>query len=309
MISFWIICALFIAGALLFILPPLLKREETIDTVEQKAANISIYQDQFAELEQDLRNGVLDQEQYEQGRLELQRRLLEDVSATESAQPKVQPPTRSERGLAIMLSVAIPLITVLLYLQLGKPQAISSPPEFAMAPATAGRSNATSPTAGNPPGFPDQQEIEKRVGNLAARLKENPDDADGWAMLGRSYKVFGRYKEASEAYAKATALKSNDAQLWVDYAEALALANESRLQGETLAQIDKAMQKAVQLEPNNQRALAIAGRVAFEMKNYQQAATYWERLAKTLPAGTEEAQSLAMSIAEARRRAAGVDAP
>ena len=299
--SFWILAALLVVIALCYVLPPLLQRAVATDD-EREQSNVSIYRDQFDELERDLRDGVLDKEQYEQGRLELQRRLLEDVAAPHGGPaPAAESSARGGRSAAILLGAAIPLAAVLLYFQIGTPQALrpgrQAPPPGQEAVAESG---AAAPPAGQP-GAPTQQEIEGRVAKLAARLKENPDDAEGWKMLARSYRSFNRYREASEAYARAAALSGNDAELWADYAEALALARDSQLQGQPLELVNRALQ----LNPNSQKALWLAGNAAFQAQNFQQAISYWERLEKLLPAGSEGAQSVGASITEARARING----
>jgi cytochrome c-type biogenesis protein CcmH len=134
------------------------------------------------------------------------------------------------------------------------------------------------------------------VAKLAARLKENPDDAQGWAMLARSYQNFKRYKEASDAYARAAELTGSDAQLWAEHAETLALASGSKFEGQPLSSINKALQ----IDPKNEKALWLAGNAAFQSRNYKQAISYWERLEKLLPAGSDGTQAVADAIAEAR---------
>jgi cytochrome c-type biogenesis protein CcmH len=293
MLSFWIFAGLLIVMALCYILPPLLQRVEQRDD-ERELSNVSIYRDQFSELERDLRDGVLDKEQYEQGRLELQRRLLEDVSP--SPDDSNASSNRNGRTTAKVLGVAIPILAVFLYYQIGTPQAISSDQQQAMSPRQEEEMAAADFPSGQP-GAPTQQEIEGRVAKLAARLKENPDDAQGWMMLARSYQNFKRYREASEAYGQAAALKSNDAQVWADYAETLALANGSQLEG----QPQELLNKSLQIDPNNQKALWLAGNAAFQTEDFQQAIIYWERLQKTLPERSEGAQSVSASIEEARK--------
>ena len=90
----------------------------------------------------------------------------------------------------------------------------------------------------------------------------------------------------------------NDADLWADYAETLALANDSKLAG----QPQELINRALQLNPNNKKALWLAGNAALQAGNYQQAIAHWEKLEKLLPPGSEEAQSVAESIKEARAR-------
>lgn len=300
MMSFWIFAGLMTVMALCYVLPPLLQRSEQASDAREQA-NVSIYRDQFGELERDLRDGVLDKEQYEQGRLELQRRLLEDVSPpARGKSAPAQTSARSGRATAIILGVAIPLLAVFLYSQLGTPQALKpGQPQALRSSQQEEPMEANAPTG--QPGAPTQQEIEQRVAKLAARLKENPDDAQGWAMLARSYLNFKRYREASDAYARAVAVAGNDAALWADYAESLALANNSQLQGQPLELINRALQ----LDPNNQKALWLAGHAASQSQNFQQAITHWEKLLKLLPEGSEGAQSVSASIEDARAQLSG----
>jgi cytochrome c-type biogenesis protein CcmH len=300
MMSFWIFAALMTVMALCYVLPPLLQRtEQRSDTRER--SNVSIYRDQFSELERDLRDGVLDKEQYEQGRLELQRRLLEEVPSARTRGATAEPNARSGRATAMILGGAIPLLAVLLYTQLGTPQALSPGQPQALPSGQQEEPLAADAPAGSPPGAPTQQEIEQRVSKLAARLKDNPNDAQGWAMLARSYFNFKRYREASDAYARAAAVAGNNAELWADYAESLAMANNSQLQGQPLELINRALQ----LDPNNQKALWLAGHAAYQSQNFQQAISHWEKLLKLLPEGSEGVQSVSASIEDARAQLSG----
>lgn len=115
-------------------------------------------------------------------------------------------------------------------------------------------------------------------------------------MLGRSYTNLQKYSEASNAYAKATALKADDADLWADYAFALAMANGQRLQGQPL----ELVKKALQLDPENPKALELAGAAAFEAKNYNQAVDYWQKLLQKAPPDSELGRALSQRINEAK---------
>ncbi len=295
MMSFWIFAALLVVIALVYLLPPLLQRAEQTQG-ESERANVSIYRDQFSELERDLRDGVLDREQYEQGRAELQRRLLEDVAAP-GADDDATPARGGGRATATVVGASIPLLAVILYSQIGTPKALA--PGQPIAPSEAAEIGPMSAGAEAPmgqPGAPTQQEIEGRVARLAERLKENPNDAQGWVMLARSYQNFNRHKEASEAYGRAAELIGNDAGLWADYAGTLALANGSIFRGRPRELINKALQ----LDPQNEKALWLAGNAASQAGEFRQAISYWEQLLKLLPEGSEAAQTVSDSIEQAR---------
>jgi cytochrome c-type biogenesis protein CcmH len=115
-------------------------------------------------------------------------------------------------------------------------------------------------------------------------------------MLGRSYSNLERYGEASNALAKATALKPDDADLLSDYAFAMAMANGQRLAGQPLELINKALQ----LDPENPKALELAGSAAFEAKNYDRAISYWQKLLQKTPADSKVTRALTQRINEAK---------
>ena len=143
-----------------------------------------------------------------------------------------------------------------------------------------------------------RQQIETLVDKLAERLKDKPDDATGWLMLGRSYSVLGRVDEALPAYAKAVALRGNDATTLADYASALATKNDGRATAES----DALVARALAAEPTHLKALALAGTSAFEHADYAGALRHWEEMAQRLPPDSPDAPRLQASLAEARRR-------
>jgi len=144
------------------------------------------------------------------------------------------------------------------------------------------------------------------VQRLADRLKAQPGDAEGWAMLGRSYANLGRHAEALRAYAKVIELRQDDPPLMADYADELALQQGGRLEGEPMRWI----KRALALEPGQPKALLLAGTEAFQRKDYAQAIRFWERVAqggapqselvKQAKAGLEDARRLGGIGAQAR---------
>jgi cytochrome c-type biogenesis protein CcmH len=140
------------------------------------------------------------------------------------------------------------------------------------------------------------EQVAAMVDRLAQRLKAQPDDAEGWIMLARSYVMLGRHADAMPAFEKASALRPDDADLLSDYADALAMAQGRTLQGRPA----ELVQRALKADPRNPKALALAGTVAFERKDYAGAVKYWQALVQADPQG-ELAQQIRGSIEEARQ--------
>jgi cytochrome c-type biogenesis protein CcmH len=267
-----------IAGALLFVVPPLLRRSLRTGATRD-AVNVAVYRDQLRELEADLRAGTLAPDQHEKARGEIEARLLADVGKGDApAQPQ-----RHTRAPALALGLAVPICALAVYVAVGNPRAL-------LPPTAEGGANAHGVNA---------QQFEAMVSRLAARLKENPEDAEGWMMLGRSYAVLGRFGESSQAYAKAAARTPGDAQLLADYADALAMAQGRTLQGEP----EKILLRALTIDPNNLKALLLAGTAAFNRGDQAAAIRHWERVLGLLPAESDMVQRVRASIAEARSAA------
>jgi len=294
MIAFWLVCAIFVAIALAFVLPPLLQRpDKEPDESGRKEANIAVYRDQIAELERDLENGIVSPEQCQQDRDELERRLLEDVLATGDGRAKRFKQAAAGRGPAYAIAVALPVLAIALYLRVGDQNSMSASATAPSQPALAAGSQANEQFS--------QQRMEANVASLARRLEKNPGDTEGWIMLAHSYSSLEKYSAASAAYAQATALKTDDADLWADYAFALAMSNGRQLQGKPA----ELVAKALRLDPENPKALELAGAAAFEAKNYQQAIEYWQKLMQKAPADSEVGQALSQRIAEAKTLSGG----
>ena len=274
MTLFWSIGAALAAAVLLLVLRPLLARRGA-RSVSRRAANIAIYRDQLRELDADLAAGKLAQADHARSRAELEARMLEDVDAV--AEPA---PRRGGRGLAALIGVALPACALALYLLVGSPQAL-------LPGASHGALNAG--------------QMELMVERLAAKLREDPDNLEGWKMLGRSYAVLGRFADAVDAYTKAAVRAPRDAQLLADFADTLAMARGRSLQGEP----EKLAQRALEIDPNHLKALALAGTAAFDRKDFKAAAAYWQRMLPLVAPDSEDAREIRANVDEARKLAGG----
>jgi len=275
MTTFWIIAGFLIAGALLFIVPPLLGRAKGQASATRSEVNLSIYRDQLHELDADLAAGTLSKEQYQSARSELEGRVLDDSGTAEV----VTPPSSGGRNWAIAAVITLPILTVALYLMLGKPGELDSQHK------TSGADPSQEVT---------QEQINAMVEGLAQKLKTKPDDIEGWMMLGRSYAQLRRYSDASDAYARAAALLPNNAQLLADYADVLAMNNGRSMQGEP----EKIIQQALKVDPNNIKALALAGTAAFQRQEYRSSIEVWQKLLKLVPTDSQIARQIDANISQ-----------
>ena len=271
MTLFVVFAALLVVATAALLLPALLRKPKSADAADRREANLAIFRDQLAELERERAEGSLGDADFEQARSELQRRLLEEVQPDAPTAP-VKP---AGRRTAIVLVIALPLLAAAGYLLLGNPRGLDPM-----------QTQATiSP-----------QQIEGMLGKLVDKLKQNPDDAQGWVMLARSYKVLGRFPEAADAYGHAGALLDTDAALLADYAEVLSQKQGGSLRGKPAELIARALQIA----PDEPQALLLAGAEASDRQDFAGAAKHWERLLAQLEPGSEEALTLEAAIAKAR---------
>lgn len=277
MTQFWIISALLMALGAFFIVMPLWRRNPKIDAVQRNAANLEIFRDQIAEMDADLRNGLLTPELYEQGKRELQARVLDEVGAGEAA-GQTQP-RNAFRALSLVLIVLLPLLAVGIYWKVGNRHALVMAQSGPMSQGTMGLLRTES----------DLKQLEQK-------LAEQPDNPEGWLLLGRSYGELNRFADAARAYAQLIKLVPNDAQLWADFADMVAMANEQSLQGVPT----QLLNKALALDPNNAKALALSGSAAMERGDYAMAVQHWENLLKLIPQDTEDARMVASGIQQAR---------
>src|SRR5438132_3019310 len=231
MIAFGLSAAVLAAVALLLVLRPLVGRKRA-QRLSRSEANVSIYKDQLRELDAERAAGTLSPDDHRRARLELEARLLEDVPAVEVERAPV-----SARRAALAVGIAVPVVAAMVYFVAGTPRALD--PQEAV---------------------PSAAQVEAMVARLAAKLRENPDDADGWKLLGRSYSVMGRFQEAVDAYAKAVQRAPRDAQLLADFADALAMARGQRLDGAPARRVER----APEIDPKNLQAPGRRGTAAFE---------------------------------------------
>lgn len=279
MTALWIIVVLLLLATLLCLIPPLLRRAPAAQPASE--ANVrAFYLAQREQLRRDMDNGSLTAAAGMRAEEELQRDLLQDLDLRRN---RSAPWAGQRAGItaACLLTVLIPVAAVLLYGQLGNPRAAAS--------ASAGQpAEPHAADAGN--------DMTLAINALAQRLRTAPDDADGWYMLARSYETLGRYTDAVAAYQQVLRLVPGQPAVLADLADALLSANQGNPDDASIA----AVAQALAAQPDQPKALALAGMMALRRGDAAEALAHWERLQAQLPPDSEAARQIQSNIAQAR---------
>ncbi|MBC7648757.1 MAG: c-type cytochrome biogenesis protein CcmI [Vitreoscilla sp.] len=290
MIAFWISAALLLVLALALVLPALLKSKNNTGKATDGAAqaNLSVLRSQLTQLDAEFVAGSINADQLAFAKSEIERRALEEESASEVTLGIR--PAKSSRT-AIVVGLAIPLLALGIYGFLGNINALDPANLQAKADAE-----------------PTPEQIEAMVSAFAARLEavpaSQPSDPKAWEMLARSYAAMQKFPEANKAYKRAVELNPGNAQILADHADVLAMLQSQSMLGEPT----KLFERALVLDPNNLKALALAGSAAFEKKDFATAVQFWSKAQGLAPPGSDFAKGLASSVEEARA-ASGQTAP
>jgi cytochrome c-type biogenesis protein CcmH len=267
---FWIIVGVMLIIAVLIVTLPLFSKEPAL-SADGKRRNLKIARQQLVELRQALRNGEVTKDQFDAQYLELQLNLNQELTA--GAPSEV---SGGGRWVIPLVVLFIPVLSMLLYLRLGEPDAVKK--------------------------AEIQQENDKNLANvkdmipqIIERLKQNPEDVQGWLTLGRSYLFIENYAAAGEVYAKIYQYQPDNVEILVNYANSLAMNNNGILTDEAVALIDKALK----LAPDNNNVLWVAGLARAQAGNTPEAIQYWQKLLAQLPADSPGRAQILKMLAEA----------
>lgn len=289
MTTLWLIVLALLLATLLCLVPPLLRRTPAAETTSDASVR-AFYLAQREQLRRDLANGAITPQAHARADEELQRDLLQDLAMRRDPRARLGG-QRAGLAAACVLTVAVPVAAVLLYGQLGNPRAAAT---VALSQAPEPHSQAA------------DNDMVLAINALAQRMRASPDDADGWYMLARSYETLGRYNDAVAAYQEVLRLVSGQPAVLADLADALLSARQGQPDEASIA----ALAQALQADPDQPKALALAGMMALRRGDAADALTHWERLRALLPPDSEAARQIQTNIAQARAMAAsGTAAP
>jgi len=278
MTVFWMLAALLVVVAMLFVIPPLLRKPRT-SGVQGDALNVQVIRDQVSELRADLEAGRLDETAYAAARRDLERELLDDVEAGET-----EPPGEAGKGrwLAILLVVLIPAMAVGLYQKIG----------------TGGAVQAIAAAESDTPSIPGKHSLEAMVALLAEKMQQDPGNVEGWTLLGRSYVAMNRFNDAADAYRHALQLSADDPEVLSSYADVLVAVNNGAFTDE----VGQLLDKALAIDPHHPKSLWLRGHWRFRHNDYAGAIEDWKAVMLALPPGDENLATIEQQIRTAQSR-------
>ena len=271
MIDFWLPAGLLLLTALAFLLIPVLRIRKLQAEEDRTALNVTLYQERLQELESQRQAGVLDDAQLEAGRAEAARELLDD---TEGVQRR-----SSVLGGKIPLFAAllVPVLGVGLYLHWGAIDELEQ----------------TRLLAAQQP-----QSIEEMTARLEQAVKEQPQSAEAWYFLGRTYMAQERAGDAAKAFEQAVNLAGRAPELLGQWAQALYFAEGKQWSERLQALTDEALKG----DPQEVTSLGLLGIAAYESQRYADAVRYWERLVAVLPEQDPSRAAIVGGIERAREQ-------
>lgn len=258
MIGFWLAAGLLLLLGYAFFIPAFIRQSNPETLPDRERVNLELHRQRQAELASE----VTDSSERELLAEESARSLLGDLDS--GIERHCAEPSAGRIPLIVTLCL-LPMVILVAYLAVGRPDMID------------GQSAQTA-----------TREIEASIQHLAERLKEHPDDVEGWMLLGRALEATRQFDKAAKAYEVALKLAPDNIDIKAIYAEALAEAQQGQLAGKPI----ELVQEILAQDPLNKTALWMAGIAAAERGNKQQAVDYWQRLKQQMPANSPDIRQI-----------------
>ncbi|MGH8354235.1 MAG: c-type cytochrome biogenesis protein CcmI, partial [Pseudomonas sp.] len=253
MIDFWLAAGLLLLAALAFLLIPVLRGRRAQAEEDRTALNVALYQERLAELQGQHAAGVLTAEQLEAGSAEAARELLADTEGAEPARS-----SRLGKAAPLLAALLVPLLGLGLYLHWGASDKLELARELREQPQT----------------------LEEMTARLEQTVQVQPDSAEAWYFLGRTYMAQNRALDGARAFERAVGIAGRQPELLGQWAQALYFAGNKQWSAELQALTDEALKA----DPQEVTSLGLLGIAAFEAGRFAEAIGFWERLLAVLPA-------------------------
>jgi cytochrome c-type biogenesis protein CcmH len=285
----WLALIAVTAGVLVALCVPLL-REDRLSPPRARR-ELAIYRDQLAELQCEVDAGRIAPAEFKPAETEIQRKMLTSAETVDPAEAAAATPMRGRAALAalVLIATVIPIGAFAVYLSVGSPGL----PSYLFDPARATAEAKAQQQIG---------EMTALVEKLAQHLKHEPNNAEGWALLARSYGVLHRNKEAAQAYERLYELSGRDVRYAGDYGEALVLAAD----GEVTPVAQALFDQVVKADASEPRARFYLGLAKAQAGLAREAIAMWRSLETDSPPGSAWLPSVRDMIASVAAKA-GID--
>jgi len=287
--TLWIILTALTALAAAWLTIPLVRRHEA--RVDARAATIAVLKDQLADVDVQLAAGSIQPGEAEGLRNEIRRRLL--AAGHIPAELDRTMGQKSLSGLALGMAAMVAVAAGALYSNMGQPD---------LASGAAAPDAAAPPAAGAAPPAPADGEVAQLITGLEQKMQGNPNDPEGWRMLGWSYFQTGRYGDAAKAYARAIALKPDGVGYQSAYGEVLV----QEAGGQVTPAAAAAFEKAAAQDGADARARYFLGVRKADTGDRKGAIEDWLKLLADSPADAPWLPQLRQMIGQTAS-AAGID--
>ncbi len=274
MTDFWIAASALLLVALAFLLLPILRGRRAQAEEDRTALNVALYEERLAELTAQHAAGTLSDAQLEAGRADAARELLEDTENSDS--PKI---AKLGRSVPLIAAVLVPLVGYGLYMHWGASDKVQMARQFSEQPRT----------------------VEEMTAHLEQAVKEQPDSAEAWYFLGRTYMNQERPADAAKAFARVVELAGRQPELLGQWAQAQYFAGDRQWSEQLQALTDEALQA----DPQELTSLGLLGIAAYEEGRYQDAVHFWEQLVAALPENDPSREAIRGGIERARQQVDG----
>ena len=290
--TFWILVSVLVVVAVAWLAPVLL-REKPLRELDRKQQNVTIARERLDEIAAEHASGEMTTEVYEQVKGELEASLISDVDDQDEDTGKQMKGSGSGKLMLLVLVFLIPLGTIGMYQKLGSPQFLD------YVGASAGGDHSIEHVAQG------AESIDDLIVKLKSRLEKNPEDGEGWYLLARTHMSRQEFPEALEALQKTHAIMGDHPAILTGMADATAMINSGDLTGKATEYLEKALE----LEPDNQTGLWLGGMAAQQAGNFQLAVDRWGRLIPLLAneAGSQQQVQELINQAVHEAKASGIE--
>lgn len=268
---FWIFVTGLLALVLFFLIIPVLRPPKAVNTSDRQQQNIQIAREKKAQLDRQLQREELDQADYDEALKDLETALALDLERKE-----ISTEQQPGKWAGWIVAVLVPVLSIGLYLNLGEYRVIGNP-ELAQVDRT---------TQDNVAENHENMSIEAMMERLKQRLQDNPEDAEGWFIMGRTMMAMQQIDSAVTAFQRAYDLVGEEPGVMFTLADALALQNDGSMAGEP----EQLVEKALKLSPQDATGMWLAGLAAEQRKDYKTAHNYWRDM---LPQIADDAEATA----------------